>query len=97
MSKPIDPQLVELITQQKSSGLSVAAFAREHGVPKWKFYEARRSLRKKQPGFIEVDVAPVDVDDKPLEIVFPGDLRVRVSQTFDKETLRRLVEVLTSC
>ena len=97
MSKPIDPQVAELIAQQKQSGLSVAAYAREHDVPKWKLYDARRSLRKRDSKFIEIDVDPVHVCDTPLEIVFPGDLRVRVPDNFDAASLRRLVGVLSSC
>ena len=30
MSKPIDPQLVELIAHQEKSGLSVVAYAKAH-------------------------------------------------------------------
>jgi hypothetical protein len=36
MSKPIDPQLAELLVHQEESGLSVAAYSREHDIPKWK-------------------------------------------------------------
>lgn len=97
MSKPIDPQLVELIAHQEKSGLSVAAYAREHDLPSWKLYDARRAIRKRAPEFIEVDVDPVEVADAPLEIVFPRDLRVRVPQDFDADSLRRLVGVLSSC
>jgi hypothetical protein len=97
MSKPIDPQLAELIAHQEQSGLSVAAYAREHNLPKWKLYEARRSLRERDSEFIEIDVGPADVGDSPLEIVFPGDLRVRVPHDFDAACLRRLVGVLSPC
>ncbi len=97
MSKPIDPQLIELIAQQESSGLSMAAFAREHNVSKWRFYEARRALRDRDSEFIEIAVDPVQIDDVSLEIIFPRDLRVRISHDFDAVALRRLVEALTSC
>ena len=97
MSKPIDPQLAELIAHQEESGLSVAAYSREHGIPKWKLYDGRRALRKRESEFIEIDVDPVHVGDTPLEIVFPGDLRVRIPHDFDAASLRRLVGVLSSC
>ena len=97
MSKPIDPRLVELIKQQESSGQSIAAFAREHGEPKWKFYEGRRALRDCDSEFIEVDVAPLQVSVQPLEIVLPGNLLIRVSPDFDSAAVCRLVEVLRSC
>ena len=99
MSKPIDPQLIELIAQQERSGLSMAAFARKHGMPKWKFYEGRRALRDRDSEFLEIEATPVDVHagDAPLEIIFPGDLCVRIPHDFDVASLRRLVEVLRSC
>lgn len=97
MSKPIDPQLAELLAHQEKSGLSVAAYSREHGIPKWKLYDGRRALRKRESAFVEVKVDPVHVGDTPLEVVFPGDLRVRVPHDFDAASLRRLVGVLSSC
>ncbi len=99
MLKLIDPQLAELLAHQEKSGLSVAAYSREHGVPKWKLYDGRRALRKRESAFVEVEVEvdPVHVGDTPLEVVFPGDLRVRVPHDFDAASLRRLVGVLSSC
>jgi len=47
--------------------------------------------------FIEVDAAPLQVSDTPLEIVVPGNLLIRVSRDFDAAALCRLVEVLKSC
>ena len=98
MSKPIDPQLVELIAHQEQSGLSVAAYAREHDISSWKLYDARRALRKRDPEFIELDMDRVEVvADASLEIVLPHDLRVRVPPNFDADSLRRLVGALSSC
>ena len=43
--QPSDQQVAKLIEAQKQSGMSVAAFAREHGIPVWKLYQAGRAKR----------------------------------------------------
>ena len=94
--------IAELIAAQKKSGLSVAAFAREHGVSVWRLYQAGRSKRKprppkRRPEFVEAVVSSEASEPAPLELVLPGDLRVRVPPGFDEIALRRLVGALTSC
>ena len=100
--QPSGRTIAELIAAQKKSGLSVAAFAREHGVSVWRLYQAgrpkrKRSNRKRRTEFVEVAVSSKSPEASPLELVLPGDLRVRVPPDFDEHTLRRLLGALTSC
>ena len=96
--RPIDEQVAKLIKEQKGSGMSVAAFARKHGVSPWKLYQAGRAgRRRRRKEFIEVTVSSRDPEAPPLEILVPGGLRVRVPPDFDEATLRRLLGALTSC
>ena len=95
--RPIDPQVAKLIEDQKRSGMSIAAFAKEHGVPVWKLYQAGRRRRRRRTDFVEVAVGPKAPAPPPLEVVLPGDLRVRIPPDFDETTLRRLLGALTSC
>ncbi len=95
--RPIDEQTAQLLEEQKRSGMSVAAFARERGVPVWRLYQAGKVRRRRRRAeFIEVAVSR-EPKAAPLEIVVPGDLRVRVPRDFDEPTLRRLLAALTSC
>lgn len=96
--------IAELVAAQKKSGLSVAAFAREHGVSVWRLYQAGRSKRKRKrrskerrPEFVEVAVKSESPEAAPLELVLRSDLRVLVPAGFDEVTLRRLVGALASC
>ena len=93
----MDPQIAKLIEEQKHSGMSIAAFAREHGLPPWKLYQAGRRRSKRRSGFVEVAVVPKASVPAPLEVLLPGDLRVRIPSDFDESSLRRLVGVLASC
>jgi len=100
--RPREQTIAELISAQKKSGMSIAAFARERGVPAWELYQATRPKRKRRAAkrrvdFVEVAVSPKAPADAPLELVLPGDLRVRVPPGFDELTLRRIVGALASC
>ena len=65
-----DERVAKLIKAQKRSGMSVAAFAREHGVPVWKLYQAGRARRRRRrKEFIEVAVSPKEPDVSPLEVL----------------------------
>lgn len=96
--QPSDDEVAKLIKAQKRSGISVAAFAREHGVPVWKLYQAGRARRRRRrKEFIEVAVSPKEPDVPPLEVLVPGGLRIRVPRHFDESALRRLLGALSSC
>ena len=61
-----DEDVQRLLAEQEASGLSVAAFARERGVPTWTLYDGRRRLRKRKgrakgADFVQVHVRPVEI------------------------------------
>ena len=69
-----DGETQKLLVQQQASGLSVAAFARERGVPKWRLYEGRRRLRKRKSrakgaDFVQVHVRPVQPASSAIPIL----------------------------
>lgn len=91
-----------LLAEQEASGLSVAAFARKHGLPRWLLYEGRRRLRKraerdKKAAFVEVKVRPLRPAPRPIEVDLKTGVRVHVPVGFDAGELRRLLGVLASC
>lgn len=97
-----DEGIKELLAEQQASGLSVAAFARERGLPRWKLYEGRQRLRKrksraKDADFIQVHVRPVEPASSPIEVELKAGMRVQVPPGFDEDELRRLLGVLASC
>jgi hypothetical protein len=91
---PSNQQLAKLIEDQKRSGLSVAVFAKKHGIPVWKFYQAGRTRRKRRSDFAEITVSSDEPGASPLELVLPGNLRVCIPPGFDEPTLRRLLGAL---
>ncbi len=91
-----------LLDEQQQSGLTIAAFAREQGIPAWRLYHARQARdarRSRSLDLVEVGVDPVHVPPtaSDLEMVLPNGLRIAVPTTFDESTLRRLLSVLASC
>ena len=97
-----DGETQKLLVEQKASGLSVAAFARERGVPKWRLYEGRQRQRKrksraKKADFVQVHVRPVQPAPSPIEVELEAGMRVHVPLGFDEDELRRLLVVLSSC
>lgn len=97
-----DEDVQRLLAEQEASGLSVAAFARERGVPTWTLYDGRRRLRKRKgrakgADFVQVHVRPVQLPPSPIEVDLKTGIRVRVPAGFDADELRRLLGVLASC
>ena len=91
----------EVIERQPESGLSIRAFCRRSGIREWTFYSWRRKLRDREgAGEAEVTFLPVRVTEpaRPggasIEIVLPGDRRVRVSAPVDREALREVLAAL---
>jgi len=102
VGKRRDEGIRRLLDEQKASGLSVAAFARERGLSKWRLYEGRQRLRKrksraKKADFVEVHVRPVQPARSPIEVELEAGMRVHVPPGFDEDELRRLLGVLSSC
>ena len=97
-----DGEAQKLLVEQQASGLSVAAFARERGVPKWRLYEGRQRLRKrelraKEAEFVQMHVKPVQPAPSPIKVELEAGMRVHVPFGFDGDELRRLLAVLSSC
>ena len=83
------------IRAQKEGGLSVAAYCRRHGLREYGFYWWRRELARRDAAlpaaFVPVQVTAEPPAEKPgaLEIVLPGDRRVRVmGAVVDRRMLR---------
>ena len=94
----------ELLEEQRSSGLSVAKFARSKGVKPWSLYNAqsrerRLSVGRRKPQLTEVRV--VDAADSgpspKIELALPSGIAIRVARDFDEVALRRLLGVLSAC
>jgi transposase-like protein len=95
--------------QQKSSGLSVAAMAKELGVTTTTLYQWRRRLSRKRSGrgsprraprglvqvVVDQDVVPEDAGNFVVRLA--SNRRIEVPPGFDDAGLRRLVEALESC
>jgi transposase len=88
-----------MFRQWRSSGLSVRAFCRLHGVAEPSFYSWRRALAQgdgEQPTFVPVRVvAEVPAADLGsaggLELVLGRGRVLRIGPAFDEPTLRRLL------
>ena len=96
-----------LLEEQRQSGMSIAAFARERNVKPWVLYNAhasarRRAARERSSRFAEVQVvderpSPAAASDSAIEIALPSGVAIRVRRDFDEVALRRLLGVLGSC
>ena len=107
---PTDEEIPALLEAVASTGVSIAAFAREHGLAPWKLYEARRAAqgggsrrgrrgRRRDEGvFVPVRVVEERTGSaQPLELVLISGHRLVIPVGFDETTLRRLMGVVTSC
>jgi transposase len=95
-----------VLAAYERSGLTLAAFARRHGLSPHRLYEwHRRGDARIAPRFFPVKlVGPaigpsVEVPNGILEIVIAGDRRVRVHGAVDTAILAQVIEVLerTAC
>ena len=92
------------ISAQAGSGLSVGVYCRQHGLQASGFYWWRRELARRdaeQPfppaTFVPVTVAartPVSTGRGRIEIILPGDRRVRVTGPVDRQRLADVLAVL---
>jgi len=92
------------ISALADSGLSVGAYCRQHGLPAHGFYWWRRELARRdaeQPSppatFVPVTVAartPASTGKGRIEIILPGDRRVRVVGSMDRQMLADVLAVL---
>ena len=91
-----DAEISKHVADHARSGMSVAAYARKHGIPAWRLYGARRRKGSSTNRFIEVEVC-ADDGRAPLELLLESGLRISVARDFDASTLRRLLELLAPC
>ena len=91
-----------MVTEQKDSGKSVAAFCRERGVPVSQMFAWRRRLREAETAqFVEVAVKPC-AEPVPVALVGGAAIEVRLARGrslmvepgFDAHHLRALLAVL---
>ena len=96
-------QMRKLLAEQKSSGLSMARFARKCGMSPWTLYKWKRRLeepvgeRSGAEGFVELKVVGVQRPAVAITVELAAGVRVHVPQGFEEGELRRLLEVLSSC
>lgn len=102
------PDISALLDELARSGQSTASFARAHGLPPWKLYQALRlrqhesqravrARRRVESELVPVHVASSGVTAAAIEIVTAGGLRLCVPPDFDAAHLRRLLGVLAGC
>lgn len=85
-----------VLAAQDASGLSVAAFAAREGIDTQRLYSWRRRLDRpvdaaRAPSFIEVRPAG---GSELVEVVLRSGHVLRVANSIDPSTLRRLVDAL---
>jgi hypothetical protein len=98
------------LTAWSSSGLSLAAYARERGIPEKRLWSWRARLKAKgwDPVVTSNDrdsgLVPARIIDSPafgvrtgFEVSLGTGIVIRVPSDFDKGSLRRLLEVVSEC
>ena len=88
-----------IVDQQRASGLSVAAFCRQHGVDAASLYVWKRRLTYAAgpPEFVEAKIATepaVRQDAGRIEVCLRGGRRLRVGRGFDPHLLKDVIAVL---
>jgi len=91
----------DVVSEQVSSGKSVAAFCRERGLREWQLYEWKKRLRKSEaPSFVEVEVAaspapaPASMRSAGIELRHGRGWSLMVEPGFDAAHLHRLLSLL---
>jgi hypothetical protein len=87
-----------ILEEHRHSGLSAAAFCREHQINRDRFYWWRKRLENnnghsKQSGFLEL-VPSCQSKNSGIRICLPGNIYVELEQGFDPATLRLAIETL---
>ena len=109
MSEPSSPawhKWRDLVERQEASGLSVAAFCRDHRVAASSFFAWKRKLgataAAATPAFVEATVVAAGTLPPPgvtgsaglIEVRLRGGRRVRVGRGFDRDLLAEVVAAL---
>jgi transposase-like protein len=86
-----------LLTAFDRSGLSAAAFARQHGLNYTTFcgWRQRRAAAKPLPGFVQVGL-PTPTTAAELLIELPARARMRITSVGQVELVARLLQVLNA-
>lgn len=89
----------ELLAELRSSGMSLARFARERGLHPETVYRWRRAARASEAreAFVEVQVHDELVKAAPLVVEVARRFRVEVPAGFEETHLRRVLSALSSC
>jgi len=87
-----------ILEEHRHSGLSAAAFCREHHINRNRFYWWRKRLEnnighKQLPGFLEL-VPASQSTQSGIRICLRGDIYVELERGFDPPTLRLAIETL---
>ena len=92
----------DIIEQQEASGLSGAAFCRQHNVSLSCFYYWRRRVKQETlSGFLELRSDPPSSRPRPatagILVHMNADVCIELAPDFDSVTLQRAVQVLRDC
>ena len=89
-----------IIDEYRSSGLSGAAFCKEHNINPGRFYHWRRRLQndclQEDRGFLELVPCSSQGDTKSIHIHLTNGIAMEVSRGFDPVTLRGVIETVVS-
>ena len=87
-----------LISEQRGSGQTIAAFCREREIPASQFFAWKRRLRQAlPPPFLEVQLVetkPQPAPGRAIEVGLTGGRRLFVEPGFDPDHLRAVVAAL---
>ncbi len=89
-------RMARLVAQWRASGISQAAFARQHRIPTWTFWYWCRKLStvaSTTPTFVPVQLT-ADPPVAVLEIVFSGGERVQIRPGASADLVRAAVSAL---
>ena len=87
----------EIIEGYKSSGMPVATYAKERGMPESTLRSWLKEVQNMTFGAIEIKASTVIPKAKNNTMVFVCEnIRVELGEGFNKEFLRNIVEVLCS-
>ena len=83
------------MAELKSSGLSVAAFARSAGIHPQRLRTWRQRLGDERRTTVPVFVEVPRRAGEPIEVMLPSGVVLRVSEVVDPEALRRIAAALS--
>ena len=95
-SRTSPTQRAQLLAAFERSGLSVAAFARQHRLHYTTFcgWRARQAKANPSPGFVEVEWAAPSPATTELVIELGAQARLRITQTTPMVLVARLLQAL---